>query len=94
MEYNVGYSMRGHNNMESYMEITSSSHQVPEDNSEIFFINEDNRFVFRGEHGILFHVVQEYEDFADTWACSNVYYEDNSHLEYVTFSVATEFVLK
>lgn len=92
VRYNVGYSMRGHNRMESYVEGTNSS----VDYSDIFYTNEENRLIFVGEHGILFHVVQEYEDFADTWALasSNIYYESNSQLEYITFTGASEYLLK
>jgi hypothetical protein len=75
VEYYVGYNV----------ESECMEQRRIDENPCFFYINKYDNLVLKGEDGIDYEIVWDSGnlDFADTWPCANVYYEDNSHLEYI-----------
>ena len=74
VEYYVGYNV----------ETECMEQRLIDENPCFFYINKWDNLVLKGEDGIDYEIVWDGNlDFADTWPCANVYYEDNSHLEYI-----------
>ena len=74
VEYYVGYNV----------ESECMEQRRIDENPCFFYINKYDNLVLKGEDGIDYEIVWDGNlDFADTWPCANVYYEDNSHLEYI-----------